>query len=187
MSSFRLKHRRAAAKRENSVVTLNLVSLTDFFTILLVFLLANSTETEVLTMNSAIKLPESTSVQRPEERMVISVSNDFVVVNGRRVAQFDETTEHQPGLIFGLEEELRDEALRRGSEPKEGYDVTIMGDRDIPYWLLKKIMMTCQATDFANVSLAVNRIKAGTPDAGDAGIADATVSNGAVLAPGGAS
>ena len=52
MASFRAKHRRAVVKRENGIVTLNLVSLTDFFTILLVFLLANSSETEVLTMNS---------------------------------------------------------------------------------------------------------------------------------------
>ncbi len=42
MASFRAKHRRAVVKRQNSLVTLNLVSLTDFFTILLVFLLANS-------------------------------------------------------------------------------------------------------------------------------------------------
>ena len=53
MASFRAKHRRAAQKKQDGIVTLNLVSLTDFFTILLVFLLANSTETEVLTMNSA--------------------------------------------------------------------------------------------------------------------------------------
>ena len=90
MASFRAKHRRAVVKRQNGIVTLNLVSLTDFFTILLVFLLANSSETEVLTMNSSIKLPESTSHQRPEDRMVISVSNDQIVVNSRRVADVDE-------------------------------------------------------------------------------------------------
>lgn len=160
MASFRVKHRRAVRKREGGLVTLNLVSLTDFFTILLVFLLANSSETEVLTLNSTIKLPESTSAQRPEDRMIISVSEDVVVVNGKRVAELDEKSANQTGLIAGLEQELRDEAQRRGKEPEAGYDVTIMGDRDIPYWLLKRIMMTCQATDFANVSLAVNRTRA---------------------------
>jgi len=163
MASFRAKHRRTAQKKQDGIVTLNLVSLTDFFTILLVFLLANSTETEVLTMNSAIKLPESTSTQRPAERMVISVGDDYIVVNGRRVADVATMHPAQNGLIDGLASELRDEAKRRGEAPSNGYDVTIMGDREIPYWLLKRVMATCQATDFANVSLAVNRIKDTAP------------------------
>ena len=183
MASFRAKHRRAVVKRQNGIVTLNLVSLTDFFTILLVFLLANSSETEVLTMNSVIKLPESSSHQRPEDRMVISVSNDQIVVNSRRVADVSQMKPTQTGLIAGLEQELRDEAKRRGEVPADGFDVTVMGDREIPYWLMKRIMMTCQATDFANVSLAVNRVKAEQPDAT---VADA---NAAVVTPppGGAS
>jgi biopolymer transport protein ExbD len=177
MASFRAKHRRAVVKRQNSIVTLNLVSLTDFFTILLVFLLANSSETEVLTMNSSIKLPESTSHQRPEDRMVISVSNDQIVVNSRRVADVAEMKPTQTGLIAGLEQELRDEAKRRGEVPRDGFDVTVMGDREIPYWLLKRIMMTCQATDFANVSLAVNRTKAAQPDDATVGNATAAVTS----------
>src|SRR5215468_9323872 len=101
MASFRAKHRRAAQKKQDGIVTLNLVSLTDFFTILLVFLLANSTETEVLTMNSSIKLPESASSQRPEDRMVISVGADYVVVNGKRVADVATLNDKQMGLIDG--------------------------------------------------------------------------------------
>jgi len=183
MASFRAKHRRAVVKRQNGIVTLNLVSLTDFFTILLVFLLANSSETEVLTMNSSIKLPESTSHQRPEDRMVISVSSDQIVVNSRRVADASQMKPTQTGLITGLEQELREEAKRRGEVPANGFDVTVMGDREIPYWLLKRIMMTCQATDFANVSLAVNRTKAPPPDAT---IADANAAIVAAAPPGGA-
>jgi biopolymer transport protein ExbD len=181
MASFRAKHRRAALKKRDGIVTLNLVSLTDFFTILLVFLLANSTETEVLTMNSAIKLPESTSKERPEERMVISVGDDYVVVNGRRVADVATLNPSQAAVVDGLAKELRDEAQRRGAAPPNGFDVTIMGDREVPYWLLKRIMMTCQSTDFANVSLAVNRIK------GEAPAAQPAVAGAMVTGTGGAS
>src|SRR5262249_29191 len=120
MASFRAKHRRAVMKKRDGVVTLNLVSLTDFFTILLVFLLANSTETEVLTMNSSIKLPESASAQRPEDRMVISVGSDYVVVNGKRVVDVAALNENQTGLLVGLEKELRDEGQRRGDVPEKG-------------------------------------------------------------------
>ena len=34
-----------------------------------------------------------------------------------------------------------------------------MGDHELPYWLLKKIMLTCQSEQFARISLAVNRIE----------------------------
>lgn len=183
MASFRAKHRRAVVKRQNGIVTLNLVSLTDFFTILLVFLLANSSETEVLTMNSSIKLPESTSHQRPEDRMVISVSSDQIVVNSRRVANAADMDPSRTGMIAGLEQELRAEAKRRGEVPAKGFDVTVMGDREIPYGLVKRIMMTCQATDFANVSLAVNRTKAALPDTTIAGVdtANAAAAPGATM------
>ena len=34
-----------------------------------------------------------------------------------------------------------------------------MGDKELPYWLLKKVMLTCQTTDFARISLAVNKLQ----------------------------
>jgi biopolymer transport protein ExbD len=36
-----------------------------------------------------------------------------------------------------------------------GREVTIMGDKDIPYRLLKKVMATCSASDYGRISLAV--------------------------------
>ena len=42
--------------------------------------------------------------------------------------------------------------------------MTIMGDKEIPYWLLKKIMYTCQMTDFAQIALAVNQTIDGAGD-----------------------
>jgi len=33
--------------------------------------------------------------------------------------------------------------------------VTIMGDKEIPYRLLKKVMATCTASDYGQISLAV--------------------------------
>jgi biopolymer transport protein ExbD len=35
--------------------------------------------------------------------------------------------------------------------------VTIMGDKEIPYIVLKRIMMTCASANFSNISLAVSR------------------------------
>ena len=35
--------------------------------------------------------------------------------------------------------------------------MTIMGDKDIPYQLLRKVMYTAARADFTDVSFAVNR------------------------------
>jgi len=114
----------------------------------------------VLQTSSSIKLPESRSDQPPQNRLVISVSHDDVVVQGRPVAKVAELVGSAGNLIPGLQEELAHQAGRRGVVPKGGHEITIMGDHELPYWLLKKIMFTCQTEDFARISLAVNRIEA---------------------------
>jgi len=35
--------------------------------------------------------------------------------------------------------------------------VTIMGDKEIPYIVLKRIMLTCASANYSNISLAVSR------------------------------
>jgi biopolymer transport protein ExbD len=44
---------------------------------------------------------------------------------------------------------------REARENIEGREVTIMGDKEIPYRLLKKVMATCTASDYGQISLAV--------------------------------
>jgi len=143
---------------------LNLVSLMDIFTILVFFLMVNSSEVEVLQTSSKIKLPDSSSEQKPENQLVVMVDSEDLVVQGRAVAKVAELAASQQMIIEGLQAELHYQAGRKGEMPEGGYEITVMGDREVPYWLLKRILSTCQATDFAKVSLAVNKISA--PDMG---------------------
>ena len=136
---------------------LNLVSLMDIFTILVFFLMINSSDVEVLQTSSDVKLPDSTSEKRPDEQTVITVSDASIIVMGRKVADVDALVGSGDIAIDGLAEELRYQAERKGAAPEEGYEITIMGDRKIPYWLLKKIMLTCTTEDYARISLAVNQ------------------------------
>ena len=66
-------HHKRATKR-NAV--LNMVSLMDIFTILVFFLLVNSTEVEVLPNADKLKLPESIADQRARETVVVMITND---------------------------------------------------------------------------------------------------------------
>ena len=161
MMSASQQRRRTRQKKPKSAA-LNLVSLMDIFTILVFFLMVNSSEVEVLQTSSKIKLPDSTSEQRPENNIVISVSSEDLVVQGRPVARIEELADTKELVIDGLKDELVYQAERKGEMPEGGFEVTVMGDKELPYWLLKKILMTCQSTEFARVSLAVNKV--GGPD-----------------------
>jgi biopolymer transport protein ExbD len=158
VNRLHLKHRRSAQKRHAKTGSLNLVSLMDIFTILVFFLMVNSSEVEVLQTSSKLKLPDSSSEQRPDNQLVISISQEDLVLQGRPVARVADLRDPAISVIDGLREELAYQASRKGEIPEGGYEVTIMGDRELPYWLLKKVMLTCQRTDFANISLAVTRL-----------------------------
>lgn len=159
MSQIRHQQRRSAQKKHGRSASLNLVSLMDIFTILVFFLMVNSSEVEVLQSNTKIKLPDSTSEQRPDNNLVISISADDLILQGRPVAKVSEISDPAVSVIQGLKQELEYQAARKTQMPEGGFEITIMGDHELPYWLLKKVMLTCQTTDFARISLAVNRIE----------------------------
>ncbi len=167
MSQRHHQRRRKDQKKHGKSATLNLVSLMDIFTILVFFLMVNSSEVEVLQTSSKIKLPDSSSEQKPENEIVISVSADDLVVQGRMITDISSLSEEAAGenaIIMPLKEELEYQAARKGEAPEAGFEVTIMGDRELPYWLLKQIMLTCQTTSFAQISLAVNKMEAPSPE-----------------------
>lgn len=133
---------------------LNLVSLMDIFTILVFFLMVNSSDVKVMQNPADVSLPESTAEQAAVESLTVHVSGGSILVQGREVARL-EGIEEGDTHIAGLSDEL---AYRRGrwSEiPDQGLEVTIMAGRDTDYRLLRKIMQTCVDEQFRQVRLAV--------------------------------
>ncbi|HEY8973663.1 MAG TPA: hypothetical protein VIN75_05560 [Burkholderiaceae bacterium] len=63
-------------------------------------------------------------------------------------------------MIPGLKAELDAISARPVAQAQNAalsHSVTIMGDKDIPYQLLRKVMYTAARADFTDVSFAVNR------------------------------
>jgi len=58
-------------KRKRSALGINLVSLMDIFTILVFFLLVNSSDGEVLPTHKSVALPESVSEEQPRQTVVV--------------------------------------------------------------------------------------------------------------------
>jgi biopolymer transport protein ExbD len=150
--------------RNHGHLDMNLVALIDIFTILIFFLMANA-GVEVLTSSKAVKLPESTVQKAPKETLTIIVNNQDIIVDGRKVASVAEVMASNDDVIAPLKSEL--ELLGsvrksvRAPDATDAQAITILGDKDIPYQLLRKVMVTAARANYSDVSFAVQR-KAGS-------------------------
>lgn len=146
-------------RRADKSASLNMVSLMDIFTILVFFLLVSAADSEVLPSPKAIKLPESTTDKRPKENIIIMVNHNNLLVQGKVIASTDAITKSKEPVIADLIQHLQklDAASlqEKDSKPASKRGVTIMGDKQIHYQLLKKIMLSCATAKYSNISLAV--------------------------------
>ena len=108
----------------------------------------------------SIKLPESIAEQLPRETLTIIVNDQTILVNGRIVDSVPNIMALRGDNIPALQKELRYQASKAPALVVNELgiaerDVTIMGDKEIPYALLRKIMMTCSTNEYSRISLAV--------------------------------
>ena len=145
--------------RGKKLGALNLVSLMDIFTILVFFLLVNSSDVQTLPNAKDIQLPQSIAEEKAKETVVILIGEEDILVQGTPIARVDDVLRLKGNDIPELRQALmsqNDRVLRReAQEDIDGREVTIMGDKDIPYRLLKKVMATCTESDYGQISLAV--------------------------------
>ena len=159
VKSARAKRMEKHHKRNKGAGALNLVSLMDIFTILVFFLLVNSSDVETLPNAKDLQLPESIAEEKAKETVVILIGEEDIIVQGTPVAKVADVMQMKGNDIPALREALKsqnDRVLRReAQEDVAGREVTIMGDKEIPYRLLKKVMATCTQSDYGQISLAV--------------------------------
>jgi len=157
--SKRAKRMEVRHKRHKAAGALNLVSLMDIFTILVFFLLVNSSEVEVLPNAKDIQLPESIAEQKAKESVVIIIGEENIIVQGTPIVKVSDVMRRRGNDIPELRQALlsqNDRVLRKEAQDDiAGREVTIMGDKDIPYRLLKKVMATCMESEYGKISLAV--------------------------------
>ncbi|MFT5720853.1 MAG: biopolymer transport protein TolR [Motiliproteus sp.] len=151
--------------------SLNLVALMDIFTILVFFLLVNASNVQQPS-STGLRLPEARVENPVRETLVIQVNGSSILVQNRVIAELNDTLINgDQALIPALVEELRYQASRNPlpnpstlpdpsalpapSAPPQLRTATLMADRDIPFKLLKKIMLSAGEADYGQLSLAV--------------------------------
>jgi len=147
-------------RRKDQGASLNMVSLMDIFTILVFFLLVSAANSDILPTPKNIKLPLSTAEKLPKENVVIIVGDENILIQGKDVGKISDVLKTKNNIILPLMNQLKSQLNNKSTKKAKDVmqkGVTIMGDKDVPYLLLKKIMITCAAANFSNISLAVNR------------------------------
>ena len=142
---------------------LQLTSMMDMFTIILVFLLKTySTHGQLINPSQDLTLPSSMTQQMPELGLDVTVSSDWILVNGKPVVRTSSLESQDGYIVPGLRDELFRYALE-AERMEELYGakfsgkVTIQGDKNLPYRTLIKVMATCGQSDYPNMRLVVYR------------------------------
>jgi len=146
----------------NGSGSVNLISMMDILTVLLLFLLKSYVAGDVMVPAPGIHLPASTADAPPPSSVVVAIAGGEIMVSGEHAASMSEALQSDGLEIAPLSARLQaiqaqqDEIARlRGSKPDSARTVTIQGDRDIEFKVLQKVMYTLGQNGYENISLAV--------------------------------
>jgi len=138
---------------------LNLVSLMDVFTILVFFLLVNSSSSDVMEPPKKIKLPDSIVEAKPRETVIVMITPKEVLVQGEPVISTEEAISSKTAVLEPVKERLKLQQKKvigiRTKTIAKSKEVTVLAHRTVPFSLMKKVMASCTSAGYGKISLAV--------------------------------
>ena len=156
--------RRYELPKQKSTFGLNITSMTDMFTILLVFLLQTYSTSDVeLIPENGMRLPASSSTTNPIESIKLTVSKELVKIDKTKIADMKDSNfeskdidPNDSNFILPLFNELdklaKDEKLKDNPAVKEGR-ILLQADAALPYSVLRKVMYTASMAGFPQLKL----------------------------------
>jgi biopolymer transport protein ExbD len=156
-------------KRSRGEQKMNITSMMDMFTIILVFLLKSySSQGQLVTPNDDLKIPDSNVKKSPVNSIELAVSyktdkkdtSGMIMVEGKPIMSVKEMMRIDGYLVPALQEVLQKystEARAMAEQLSQEFkgDIVIQGDQELPYMVLTKLMYTCGQSGFPNMNLLV--------------------------------
>ncbi|HEY7638855.1 MAG TPA: biopolymer transporter ExbD [Steroidobacteraceae bacterium] len=159
MTPYRIKRHRKRGKKVEGGNHMTLVPFIDMLTILVVFLLVHTSDVDVLPNTKNISIPESISDKKPHPSVVVMITKEELLVNGRSLGTLTQIASSPDAVIAPLKVALQSQADKvlagAAKDDIKDREVTILGDRNTPYKVLRKVMATATDADYGKVSLAV--------------------------------
>lgn len=151
-----MNRRSRFTQKKNSTFSLNINSMTDMFTIMLVFLLQTySTNAHEVAPQKGVRMPTSISEKTAEEAPMVSFSKDELVLNTKKLLAANNfalpaESLDQGEIIKPLLSELQ--AIKQLKKDKE--ELILQVDKDCPYPSVKKVLSTAAVAGFIKIRLA---------------------------------
>jgi biopolymer transport protein ExbD len=156
-------------KNQDGTFGLQITSMIDMFTIILVFLLKSYAASSVeISSSQNITLPSSTAAQSPVEALKLVVSKTGVYVDDKEVAKIESgeivksyLDDRDQKFIRPLYDALKGQADKSKAIAKQNADVNFEGkvifqaDKTLNYQLLRKVMYTSSFAGYTDFKFAV--------------------------------
>jgi biopolymer transport protein ExbD len=160
---------RALRENQSGTFGLQITSMIDMFTIILVFLLKSYTSSAVdITPSKGLSLPQSTAVGAPVEALKLAVSKEGIFVDDKAIVTFENgqlpkgsTDAGDAKFIKPLYEALSAQAQKSKGIAKQNETVTFDGkiifqaDQSLNYQLIRKVMYTATIAGYSDFKFAV--------------------------------
>lgn len=145
-------------RKPNTTFALNINSMTDMFTIMLVFLLQTySTNSYDVKPAQGVSMASSTTEKTPEEAPMVSLSKDTLFLNEKPLLTISNFTFppdqlDQGTIIKPLLAELQ--MIKQNQKDKAKEEVILQLDKDCPYPKVKQVLSTASVAGFTKVRFA---------------------------------
>jgi biopolymer transport protein ExbD len=160
--------RKKRIERENAgqIRELNIVAMMDMMTIILVFLLKSYTASAIsLTQSEDIKPPVSSTRATPRDTVAVTITPKDILVGDRVVVALENGAVPPSALngrmVVPLDQALRKEVQKlkyiadRNPSAPFSKELSVIGDRRIPYDLLLTVLYTAGQNELENYRFVV--------------------------------
>jgi biopolymer transport protein ExbD len=158
--------RRRGRRRGNATVKLNITSMIDMFTLMVVFLIQNySAQGQLVTPAQGLRLPKSTVEKMAKEALSVKISQnnimveDALVIDPPAYASLLSQKDFMIPPLYTVLNKYSTEARKSAEMFKTEFSgkISIQGDIEIPYNVLTRVMYTCGQAGYPNMNLVVYR------------------------------
>jgi biopolymer transport protein ExbD len=138
---------------------LNLIPLIDILSVMVAFLLVYSAEVEVIQNTKGVEIPQSIAETQPAQSVVVMITKDQLFVQGELITSIAEVRGANTRLIEPLravlDRPMVEDGVAAADQAPAMREITVLGDKSLPYDVVRKVMATCTAADYGKISLAV--------------------------------
>jgi biopolymer transport protein ExbD len=153
----------AKKNKKGAEPTLNMNSMMDMLTIMMLFLLQSfNTEGTLATKADGLKPPHIFASHKPKKAVAINVSQAHIFFNKASIVEIDKVLAQKNSYVIPeLAEKLEEEATRaQDLETRFGIEwkkeLVIVADEKIPFNVLLKVVVTCGRNQFSNIRMLGN-------------------------------